>query len=58
MNANKLKVGVEEAKTARPCCYCLNIVHFEQGLHERQTFYFVKLVQWKNNKNPNASNMF
>ena len=33
---SKLKIGVEEAKTARPCCHGLIIAHFEQALDERQ----------------------
>ena len=36
MNTSKLKIGVEEAKTARPCSHGLIIAHFEQGLGEQQ----------------------
>ena len=36
MNTSKLKIGVEEAKTARPCSRGLIIAHFEQGLGEQQ----------------------
>ena len=32
MGINKLKVGVEEAKTARLCCRGLIIAYFEQAL--------------------------
>ena len=33
---SKLKIGVEKAKTARPCCRGLIIVHFEEALSEQQ----------------------
>ena len=33
---SKLKIGIEEAKTARPCCRGLIIAHFEQALDEQQ----------------------
>ena len=36
MNTSKLKVGVEESKTDRPCCCGLIIAHFEQTLGEQQ----------------------
>ena len=36
MNTSKLKIGVEEAKTARPCCRGLVFAHFEQALGEQQ----------------------
>ena len=36
MNTSKLKIGVEEAKTARPCCRGLIFAHFEQALGEQQ----------------------
>ena len=36
MNTSKLKIAVEEAKTARPCCFGLIIAHFEQALDEQQ----------------------
>ena len=32
---SKLKVAVEEARTARLCCRSLAIAHFEQGLVEQ-----------------------
>ena len=36
MNTSKLKIGVEEAKTASPCCRGLIIAHFEQAFGEQQ----------------------
>ena len=36
MNKSKLKISVEEAKTARLCCPGLIIAHFEQALVENQ----------------------
>ena len=36
MNTSKLKIGVEEAKTARLCCRGLIIVHFEKALVEEK----------------------
>ena len=36
MNTSKLKIGVEESKTARPCCHGLIIAHCEQALCEQQ----------------------
>ena len=36
MNTRKLKIGVEEAKTARPCCRGLIIAHFEEALVKQQ----------------------
>ena len=33
---SKLTVGVEEAKTARLCCHCLVIAHFEEALLKKQ----------------------
>ena len=36
MNTSKLKIGVKEAKTARPCCCDPIIAHFEQALVEKQ----------------------
>ena len=36
MNTSKLKIGVEETKTARPCCRGLIIAHFEKALGEQQ----------------------
>ena len=33
---SKLKIGVEEAKTARLCCCSLIIAHFEQALVEQK----------------------
>ena len=36
MNTRKLKIGVEEAKTARPCCRGLIIAHFEEALVKKQ----------------------
>ena len=36
MNTIKLKIGVEEAKIARPCSRGLIIAHFEQALGEQQ----------------------
>ena len=36
MNTSKLKIGVGEAKTARPCCRGLIFAHFEQALGEQQ----------------------
>ena len=36
MNTSKIKIGVEEAKTARPCFRGLIIAHFEQVLGEQQ----------------------
>ena len=36
MNNSKLKIGVEETKTPRPCCHGLFIAHFEQALCEQQ----------------------
>ena len=51
MNTNKLKIGVKEAKTVKPCSRGLIFAHFEQALVERQkkwsSYYFVKLVRWK-----------
>ena len=48
MNRSKLKIGVEQAKTARLCCRGLIIAHFEQALVEQQ---IKKLIRWKNNNN-------
>ena len=36
MNTSELKIGFEEAKTARPCCRGLIITHFEQAFVEQQ----------------------
>ena len=36
MNTRKLKIGIEEAKTARPCCCGLIIARLEQALVEQQ----------------------
>ena len=36
MSTSKLKIGVEEAKTARLCCRGLIIAYFEQALIEKQ----------------------
>ena len=36
MNTSKLNIGVEEAKTLRPCCCGLIIAHFEEALVEQQ----------------------
>ena len=36
MNTSKLKIGVEEAKTARLSCRGLITAHFEQALVEQQ----------------------
>ena len=36
MNTSKLKIGVEETKTARPCCRGLIIAHFERALGKQQ----------------------
>ena len=36
MNMSKLKFGVEETKTAQPCCRGPIITHFEQALGEQQ----------------------
>ena len=54
MKTSKFKIDIEDAKTAK-LCYCdLIIVHFGQALDEQMT---VNFLQWKNNNNPNASNM-
>ena len=36
MNTSKLKIGVEETKTARPCCGGLIIAHSERALGKQQ----------------------
>ena len=36
MNTSKLKIGVEEIKTARLCCRGVIIAHFEKALGEQQ----------------------
>ena len=36
MNTNKLKVGVEKAKTARLCCRGLIIAYFQQALADQK----------------------
>ena len=36
MNTSKLKIGVQETKTARPCCRGLIIAYFEQALGGQQ----------------------
>ena len=36
MNTSKLKIGVEETKTARRCCCGLIIAHFERALGKQQ----------------------
>ena len=36
MNTSKLKIGVEETKTARPYCLGLIIAQFERALGEQQ----------------------
>ena len=36
MNTSKLKIGVEETKTATLSCRGLNIAHFEKALVEQQ----------------------
>ena len=36
MNTSKLRIGVEETKTARPCCRGLIIAHFERALGKQQ----------------------
>ena len=36
MNTSKLKIGIEEAKTASPCCRALIIAEFEEALVEKQ----------------------
>ena len=55
MKTSKFKIDIEDAKTAK-LCYCdLIIVHFGQALDEQQVT--VNFLQWKNDNNPNASNM-
>ena len=36
MNTSKLKTGVEETKTARPCCRGLIIAYSERALGKQQ----------------------
>ena len=36
MNTSKLRIGVEETKTARPCCRGLFIAHFKLALGKQQ----------------------
>ena len=36
MSTSKLKIGVEETKTARPRCHDLIITHSEEPLGEQQ----------------------
>ena len=36
MNTSNLKIGVEETRTARPCCRGLIIAHFERALGKQQ----------------------
>ena len=36
MNTSKLKIGIEEAKTARLCCRGLINAQFEKALAEQQ----------------------
>ena len=33
---NTIKIGVEETKTARPCCRGLIIAHFDRALGKQQ----------------------
>ena len=44
MNMSKLKTGVEEAKTAKPCCRGLIIAHFEQGLFEQKMIEILTIL--------------
>ena len=44
MNTSKLKIGVEETKTARPCCRGLIIAHFEKALGEQQISEILAIV--------------
>ena len=59
MNTSKLKIGVREAKTARPLLswpnHCTLRASSCSTTNDWNSYYFVKLVRWKNNKN--ASNM-
>ena len=63
MNTSKLRIGVEETKTARPCCRGLIIVYSERPLDTQQNKWLKFLLFCKactmenNNKNPNASDM-
>ena len=63
MNTSKLRIGVEETKTARPCCRGLIIVYSEPALDKQQNKWLKFLLFCKartmenNNKNPNATNM-
>ena len=63
MNTSKLRIGVEETKTARPCCCGLIIVYSERALDKQQNKWLKFLLFCKactmenNNKNPNASDM-
>ena len=36
MNTSKLRIGVEETKTVRPCCRGLIIAHSELALGKQQ----------------------
>ena len=36
INASKLRIGVEETKTARPCCLGLIIAYSERALGKQQ----------------------
>ena len=63
MNTSKLRIGVEETKTARPCCCGLIIVYSQRALGKQQNKWLKFLLFCKartienNNKTPNASNM-
>ena len=48
MNTSKLRIGVEETKTARPCCHGLIIVYSERALDKQDgIFYHAKLSACK-----------
>ena len=44
MNTTKVKIGVEEVKTARPCCRGLIIAHSEQALGEQQITEIIDIL--------------
>ena len=63
MNTSKLRISVEETKTARPCCRGLIVVYSERALDKQQNkclkflLFFKTRTMENNNKNPNATNM-
>ena len=45
MNASKLKIGVEKAKTGRLCCRGLIIAHFEQAPVEQKMTEILTILE-------------